>query len=69
MWVIHNNIELPGVTGAPLDEIEGTPGALLLQDDGDLVRYPTSASCPCRRGAHTPTSSSLWRTQGLAEAT
>ena len=37
--VIHNNIELPGVTGAPLDEIEGTPGPLLLQDHGDLVRY------------------------------
>lgn len=37
--VIHNNVELPGVTGAPLDEIEGTPGPLLLQDHGDLVRY------------------------------
>lgn len=37
--VIHNNVELPGVTGAPLDEIEGTPGPLLLQDHGNLVRY------------------------------
>ena len=36
--VIHGNIELPGVTGAPLDEVEGVPGPLILQDHGDLVR-------------------------------
>ena len=36
---IHNNIELPGVTGAPLDTKEGVPGPLLLQDHGDLVQY------------------------------
>jgi len=37
--LIHNNIELPGVTGAPLDTREGVPGPLLLQDHGDLVQY------------------------------
>jgi hypothetical protein len=37
--VIHNNIQLPGVTGAPLDEEVGEPGPLLLQDHGDLVAY------------------------------
>ncbi|MDA0841070.1 MAG: DUF1080 domain-containing protein [Planctomycetota bacterium] len=37
--VIHNNVVTQGVTGAPLDEREGVPGPLLLQDHGDLVRY------------------------------
>ncbi len=37
--VIHNNVQLPGVTGGALDEKEGTPGPLLLQDHGDLVSY------------------------------
>jgi len=37
--VIHNNIELPGVTGAAIDEAVGQPGPLLLQDHGDLVSY------------------------------
>ena len=37
--IIHNNIQLPGVTGAALDEREGDPGPLLLQDHGDLVAY------------------------------
>jgi len=37
--VIHNNVVLQGVTGAPLDEREGVPGPLLLQDHHDLVCY------------------------------
>ncbi len=37
--VIHNNIELPGVTGAPIDTDVWEPGPLLLQDHGDLVSY------------------------------
>lgn len=36
---IHNNVQLPGVTGAAIDEKTGEPGPLLLQDHGDLVRY------------------------------
>ena len=37
--LIHNNTELPGVTGAALDEEVYTPGPLLLQDHSDLVCY------------------------------
>lgn len=37
--VIHNNVELPGPTGGALDDKEGTPGPLLLQDHGDPVSY------------------------------
>jgi hypothetical protein len=37
--IIHNNVELPGVTGAPLDRKVHEPGPLLLQDHGDLVAY------------------------------
>lgn len=37
--VIHNNIRLPGVTKAAIDEQEGEPGPLLLQDHGDLVAF------------------------------
>jgi hypothetical protein len=37
--VIHNNIELPGVTGGSVDQNVGEPGPLLLQDHGDLVSY------------------------------
>jgi hypothetical protein len=37
--VIHNNIQLPGVTGAATDEQVGEPGPLLLQDHGNLVAY------------------------------
>ena len=37
--LVQNNVELPGVTGAPLDEKVSEPGPLLLQDHGDLVRY------------------------------
>ncbi len=36
---IHNNIQLPGVTGAAFDEEVGEPGPLLLQDHGNLVAY------------------------------
>jgi hypothetical protein len=37
--LIHNNIQLPGVTGAAIDEKLGEPGPLLLQDHGNLVCY------------------------------
>jgi len=37
--VIHNNIQLLGVTVAAIDERVGEPGPLLLQDHGDLVAY------------------------------
>ena len=37
--VIHNNVQLPGVTGGTLDEEVGEPGPLLLQDHGHLVAY------------------------------
>lgn len=32
--VIHNNVEIPAPTGGHLDEAEGTPGPLMLQDHG-----------------------------------
>ena len=37
--VIHNNVQLPGVTGGTLDEAVGEPGPLLLQDHRNLVAY------------------------------
>ena len=37
--VIQNNVQLPGVCGAAIDEEVHTPGPLLLQDHGDLVAY------------------------------
>ncbi|MEE2656922.1 MAG: DUF1080 domain-containing protein [Candidatus Latescibacterota bacterium] len=37
--IIHNNIRLPGVTGAATDENIFAPGPLLLQDHNDLVCY------------------------------
>ncbi|MFA6108144.1 MAG: DUF1080 domain-containing protein [Candidatus Latescibacterota bacterium] len=37
--LIHNNVQLPGVTGAAIDERLGEPGPLLLQDHGNLVCY------------------------------
>ena len=37
--VIHNNIQLPGVTGAAIDEQVGEPGPLLLQDHGNLAAF------------------------------
>lgn len=37
--VIHNNIELPGVTGAPSDLNVQLPGHLRLQDHGNILWY------------------------------
>ena len=37
--VIHNNVELPGVTVLAIDEQVGTPGPILLQDHGNDVKY------------------------------
>ncbi|MDR1280020.1 MAG: DUF1080 domain-containing protein [Opitutaceae bacterium] len=37
--VIHNNAQLPGVTGAPTDTNVQLPGHLRLQDHGDVVWY------------------------------
>jgi hypothetical protein len=37
--VIHNNVEVLGVTGGTLDEHVGEPGPLLLQDHGNPVKY------------------------------
>ena len=37
--LIHNNVDLAGVTGAALDEEVYAPGPLLLQDHSDLVCY------------------------------
>lgn len=37
--VIQNNIELPGVTGAPSDTNVQSPGHLRLQDHGNIIWY------------------------------
>jgi hypothetical protein len=37
--VIHNNVQLAGVTAAAIDDQVGEPGPLLLQDHGDIVAY------------------------------
>ena len=37
--VIHNNVELPSVTGGAIDQSMPATGPLLLQDHGDPVRY------------------------------
>ena len=37
--LIHNNVELLGVTGGAMDNEVGEPGPLLLQDHGNLVKY------------------------------
>jgi hypothetical protein len=37
--VIHNNIELSGVTGGATDREVGEPGPLLLQDHRNDVQY------------------------------
>lgn len=44
--VIHNNVQLPGVTGGPIDEQVGEPGPLLLQDHSDLVAYRNTWAVP-----------------------
>ena len=51
---IHNNIQLPGVTGAAIDEEVGEPGPLLLQDHNDLVAYRNIWAVPLPlEGSHT----------------
>ncbi|HIM57569.1 MAG TPA: DUF1080 domain-containing protein, partial [Candidatus Latescibacteria bacterium] len=37
--VIHNKVQLPGTTGATIDEDILQPGPLLVQDHRDLVAY------------------------------
>jgi len=37
--IIHNNVELFGVTGGPLDEDMDKPGPLMLQYHGDELQY------------------------------
>lgn len=37
--VIHNNVQLPGVTGGNIGSDVGEPGPLLLQDHGNDVKY------------------------------
>jgi len=37
--LVHNNVQLPGVTGAPTDLDVQLPGHLRLQDHGDIVWY------------------------------
>jgi len=37
--VIQNNIQLPGITGASIDENVAEPGPVLLQDHGNDVKY------------------------------
>jgi len=37
--LIHNNIELLGVTGGAMDDKVGEPGPILLQDHGNPVKY------------------------------
>jgi hypothetical protein len=37
--IIHNNVELPGVTGAPTDLEVQLPGHLRLQDHGNIIWY------------------------------
>jgi hypothetical protein len=37
--LIHNNVQLPGVTGGPTDTDVQLPGHLRLQDHGDIVWY------------------------------
>ena len=37
--VIHNNVELPGVTVLAIDEQVENPGPILLQDHGNDVKY------------------------------
>jgi hypothetical protein len=37
--VIHENLELPGVTGGGANDKEGQPAGLMLQDHGNPVQY------------------------------
>ena len=52
--VIHNNVELPGVTGAPSDTNVQLPGHLRLQDHGNIVWYRNIWVAPLpREGSDT----------------
>ena len=51
--IIHNNVQLPGVTGAPSDTNVQLPGHLRLQDHGDTVCTATSGFCAAARGSAT----------------
>lgn len=39
--LIHNNVQMRGITGGPLDDRVAEPGPLMLQDHRDLVSYRT----------------------------
>ena len=47
--VIQNNVELPGVTGAPSDTDVQLPGHLRLQDHGNIVWYRNIWAVPLPR--------------------
>ena len=51
--LIHNNVQLPGVTGGPTDTNVQLPGHLRLQDHGNAVWYRNIWALPLpQEGAH-----------------